>query len=145
MAAKAASGWRACLSDSPVPIRQTFNQPYLLACLLSSEGSASIGLVLFCPFPFRPVLTTNLSLSLSLSLYLSLSLFIAVRSYPSVCVRPDLCSIYATENMTGRKLERIPFGDHPFKFGTIQRRLAWPLRKDDTQQSRGVNSCHARR
>jgi len=27
------------------------------------------------------------------------------------------------------------------KIGTIQRRLAWPLRKDDTHKSRSVNSC----
>ena len=26
------------------------------------------------------------------------------------------------------------------KIGTIQRRLAWPLRKDDTHKSRSVNS-----
>ena len=27
------------------------------------------------------------------------------------------------------------------KIGTIQRRLAWPLRKDDTHKSRSVNNC----
>ena len=27
------------------------------------------------------------------------------------------------------------------KIGTIQRRLAWPLRKDDTHKSRSVNEC----
>ena len=29
-----------------------------------------------------------------------------------------------------------PFGGAPIKIGTIQRRLAWPLRKDDTHKSR---------
>ena len=28
------------------------------------------------------------------------------------------------------------------KIGTIQRRLAWPLRKDDTHKSRSVNKCN---
>ena len=28
-----------------------------------------------------------------------------------------------------------------FNIGTIQRRLAWPLRKDDTHKSRSVNKC----
>ena len=27
------------------------------------------------------------------------------------------------------------------KIGTMQRRLAWPLRRDDTRNSRGVNDC----
>ena len=27
------------------------------------------------------------------------------------------------------------------KIGTMQRRLAWPLRKDDTHKSRRVNMC----
>ena len=35
---------------------------------------------------------------------------------------------------------RIPFGDHPLTIGTLQRRLAWPLRKDDTHRSRSVNN-----
>ena len=30
------------------------------------------------------------------------------------------------------------------KIGTIQRRLAWPLRKDDTHKSRSVNNKHNR-
>ena len=29
----------------------------------------------------------------------------------------------------------------PVKIGTIQRRVAWPLRKDDTHKSRSVNNC----
>ena len=28
------------------------------------------------------------------------------------------------------------------KIGTIQRRLAWPLRKDDTHKSRSVNNIY---
>ena len=28
------------------------------------------------------------------------------------------------------------------KIGTIQRRLAWPLRKDDTHKSRSVNNLY---
>ena len=35
---------------------------------------------------------------------------------------------------------RIPFGDHPFNIGTIQRISAWPLRKDDANKSRSVNN-----
>ena len=37
---------------------------------------------------------------------------------------------------------RIPFGDHPLNLEifTIQRRLAWPLRKDDAHTSRSVNN-----
>ena len=30
--------------------------------------------------------------------------------------------------------------ENAVKIGTIQRRLAWPLRKDDTHKSRGVNN-----
>ena len=30
----------------------------------------------------------------------------------------------------------IPFGEHPIKLEWIQRRLAWPLRKDDAHKSR---------
>jgi len=33
---------------------------------------------------------------------------------------------------------RIPFGDHPLKLERY-RELAWPLRKEDTHKSRGVN------
>ena len=32
------------------------------------------------------------------------------------------------------------FGSTYNKIGTIQRRLAWPLRKDDTHKSRSVNN-----
>ena len=32
----------------------------------------------------------------------------------------------------------ILFGDHPIKIKPTQRRLAWPLRKDDTHKSRSV-------
>ena len=39
---------------------------------------------------------------------------------------------------------KIPYLDSlrgsSIKFGTIQRKLAWPLRKDDTHKSRSVNS-----
>ena len=41
---------------------------------------------------------------------------------------------------SGCTICRIPFGDHPIKIGTIQRRLAWPLRKGDTHKSRSVPS-----
>ena len=34
----------------------------------------------------------------------------------------------------------FPFGDHPLKVGTTQRRLAWPLLKDDTHKSRSKQS-----
>ena len=33
---------------------------------------------------------------------------------------------------------RIPFGDHPTKLERTQRRLAWPLRKDDAHKVRSV-------
>ena len=33
----------------------------------------------------------------------------------------------------GRRVKRARFGSTYTKIGTIQRRLAWPLRKDDTQ------------
>ena len=39
---------------------------------------------------------------------------------------------------------RIPFGSSD-KIGTIQRRLAWPLRKDDTHKSRSVPSFFGRK
>ena len=32
-------------------------------------------------------------------------------------------------------INRIPFGDRPLKLERLQRRLAWPLRKDDTHKS----------
>lgn len=34
----------------------------------------------------------------------------------------------------------FPSGFPSVKIGTIQRRLAWPLRKDDTHKSRSVNN-----
>ena len=34
-----------------------------------------------------------------------------------------------------------PFGGTSVKIGTIQRRLAWPLRKDDTHKSRMYHFC----
>ena len=36
---------------------------------------------------------------------------------------------------------RISFGDHPLKIGAMQRRLAWPLRKDDMHKSRSDATC----
>ena len=42
--------------------------------------------------------------------------------------------MYGCENQTIKKAEcRARFGSTYTKIGTIQRRLAWPLRKDDTQ------------
>ena len=43
---------------------------------------------------------------------------------------------------TSTHRERLtdPFGDHPLRLGTIQRRLAWRLRKDDTHKSRSINN-----
>ena len=38
------------------------------------------------------------------------------------------------------KLIGFPSGFPSVKIGTIQRRLAWPLRKDDTHKSRSVNN-----
>jgi hypothetical protein len=37
----------------------------------------------------------------------------------------------------------FPSGFPSVKIGTIQRRLAWPLRKDDTHKSRSVNNFFA--
>ena len=38
----------------------------------------------------------------------------------------------------------VNFGYTYIKIGTIQRRLAWPLRKDDTHKSRSVNNFFAK-
>ena len=45
--------------------------------------------------------------------------------------------MYACINMSGRK---DSLRGSSVKIGTIQRRLAWPLRKDDTHKSRSVNN-----
>ena len=37
-----------------------------------------------------------------------------------------------------------PLRGSSVKIGTIQRRLAWPLRKDDTHKSRSVNNFFAK-
>ena len=49
--------------------------------------------------------------------------------------------IYTHINNTNQRNYKqwIPFGDRPLKIRTMQRRLAWPLRKDDTHTSRCVN------
>ena len=40
-----------------------------------------------------------------------------------------------------RSKQRDPNPNPNAKIGTMQRRLAWPLRKDDTRKSRSVNNC----
>jgi len=46
-------------------------------------------------------------------------------------------------NPSGRTNTRIPFGDYPLKVGKIQRRLAWPPRKDDAHKPRDIHHRNA--
>ena len=53
------------------------------------------------------------------------------------CQIPELFSIFRRKQFqhdtTLRRIISARFGSTYTKIGTIQRRLAWPLRKDDTQ------------
>ena len=54
------------------------------------------------------------------------------------CVRRPACAACA------RNRETDSLRGSSVKIGTIQRRLAWPLRKDDTHKSRSVNNFSSR-
>ena len=47
----------------------------------------------------------------------------------------------AVTMLFGRPLDLDSLRGSSVKIGTIQRRLAWPLRKDDTHKSRSVPIC----
>ena len=56
----------------------------------------------------------------------------------AICLKPA-CSKRRTHIWNMHKCVLDSFRGSSVKIGTIQRRLAWPLRKDDTHKSRSGN------
>ena len=60
------------------------------------------------------------------------------RSVPSFLCLPEVCNGLGSIVFLNLRLDSLRGSSD--KIGTIQRRLAWPLRKDDTHKSRSVPS-----
>ena len=61
-------------------------------------------------------------------------------SYWGLFLNPLLRSLRYSQPFKDIKVIGFPSGFPSVKIGTIQRRLAWPLRKDDTHKSRSVTN-----
>ena len=64
-------------------------------------------------------------------------------SYWGLFLNPLLRSLRYSQPFKDIKEFGFPSGFPSVKIGTIQRRLAWPLRKDDTHKSRSVTNFFA--
>ena len=58
----------------------------------------------------------------------------------SFATPPNLLAVDVTSDIARRQVDLDTLRGSSVKIGTIQRRLAWPLRKDDTHKSRSVQS-----
>ena len=88
----------------------------------------------------------SLYLSLSLSIYIYIDPFLVFVFFVYVGrTRSKMCScgqdgMEAPWQNNMSKERKDSLRGSSVKIGTIQRRLAWPLRKDDTHKSRSVNN-----
>ena len=90
----------------------------------------------FNSFPWQERFPGNLPTQADLRVSLGIPLVLLVYKFSSVFI----LFLFAAHSLPAAAAMLDSLRGSSVKIGTIQRRLAWPLRKDDTHKSRSVNN-----